>query len=269
MGPGDLEIWLNHFEHHALHPRRVPLGLSDELTPGEWQLIASSIATFQLGEQSGGRTLLRAAECFARTNEMPHLVRIIDLLIREERRHALLLRAFMQDHRIPSRSADWTERVFRRIRRLAGLELYLTVLISAELIGNVYYRALEAATNCRRLQFLCRTLVADELAHVGFESQLLLAVRGRRGASWRGMTGALHLGFFAVTATVVWLTHHSVLRRAGHGARSFLRACLAQYAFYLEPAAAGSKAPVSSRTARDSAPRRSFAGTVGRRRLWG
>jgi hypothetical protein len=33
----------------------------------------------------------------------------------------------------------------------------------------------------------------------------------------------------------VWLTHRSVLRRAGHNARSFLRSCRAQYVFYLEP----------------------------------
>ena len=81
MTPKDLEIWLNHFEHHALRPRRVPHGLSEVLTREESQLIASSIATFQLGERSDGRTLLRTAESFARTNEMPHLVRIIDLLM--------------------------------------------------------------------------------------------------------------------------------------------------------------------------------------------
>jgi hypothetical protein len=241
MSPGDLEIWLNHFEHHALRPRRVPHGLSDVLAPDELLLIASSIATFQLGEQSEGRTLLRAAERFARTHELPHLVRIIDLLIREERRHASLLRAFMQDHRMPLKSVDWTDRAFRRIRRLAGLRLYLGVLISAELIGTVYYRALESATNCRRLQVLCRTLVADELAHVGFESQLLLALRPGRSAPSRAMTRSVHLIFFAGTAVVVWSTHRSLLRRAGHSARSFLRACLAQYAFYLEPTGVGSK----------------------------
>ena len=241
MSPGDLEIWLNHFEHHALRPRRVPHGLSDILTADESQLIASSIATFQLGEQAGGRGLLRAAERFARTNEMPHLVRIIDLLIREERRHALLLRAFMQDHRLAVKSTDWTDRAFRRIRRLAGLQLYLSVLISAELIGTVYYRALESATSCRRLQVLCRTLVADELAHIGFESQLLLALQARRGAASRAMTRAVHLIFFAGTTIVVWLTHRSVLHRAGRNAGSFLRACLAQYTFYLEPTGGDSK----------------------------
>jgi hypothetical protein len=235
MSPGDLEIWLNHFEHHASHPHRLPHGLTDVLTPDESHLIAASIATFQLGEQSEGRTLLRAAERFAQASQMPQLVRIVELLIREERRHASLLRAFMEDHRIPLKRTDWTDRAFRHLRRPAGLQLYLSVLISAELIGQVYYRALESVTNCRRLQVLCRSLVADELAHVGFESQLLLALRAGRGAVARGVMRSLHLILFTGAAVVVWLTHRSVLRRAGHSARSFLRACLAQYTFYLAP----------------------------------
>ena len=235
MGPGDLEIWLNHFENHARHPRRVPDGLSDVLRPNELQLIASSMATFQLGEQSEGRTLLRAAERFARAKQIPSLVRIIELLIREEQRHAALLRTFMQDHRMPLKRTDWTDRVFRHIRRLAGLQLYLSVLISAELIGNVYYRALESVTDCERLQVLCRTIVSDELAHVGFESQLLFKLRADRAAPLRALMRSAHRIFFMSTAAVVWLTHRSVLRRAGHGAGSFLRSCLAQYVFYLEP----------------------------------
>jgi hypothetical protein len=235
MSPGDLEIWLNHFEHHALRPSRVPPALADALTRGESRLIAASIAIFQLGEQSDGRTLLRAAERHARLREMPHLVRIIDLLIREERRHALLLRAFMQDHRIPLRHGHWSNSVFRAARRLGGLELHLSVLISAELIGTIYYRALASATDCRRLQVLCRTLVADELAHIGFESQLLLALRARRGACARALIRMGHRLLFSAAAIAVWGTHRRVLRRAGHGALSFLCACRAQYSFHLSP----------------------------------
>jgi hypothetical protein len=124
------------------------------------------------------------------------------------------------------------------VRRAGGLRLYLSVLICAELVGQVYYRALESATDCRRLQLLCRTIVSDELAHVGFESRLLLAVRDRAAAPWRSLARPAHRLFFTGTAAVVWLTHRSVLRRAGHGPRSFLRSCLEQYAFYLEPAGA-------------------------------
>jgi hypothetical protein len=235
MSQGDFEIWLNHFEHHAQHPRCVPHGLSDLLRPDERRLIARSIATFQLGEQSEGRTLLRAAQRFAGARRIPALVRIVELFIREEQHHAALLRAFMVEHHIALKRTDWTDRVFRRVRRLAGLELCLYILISAELIGIVYYRALEAATDCERLVALCRTLVSDELAHVGFESQLLIALRTGRAAPVQSLMRLAHRAFFAGTAGVVWLTHRSVLRRAGYGARSFLRVCLSQYAFYLEP----------------------------------
>jgi hypothetical protein len=236
MVPDDLRIWLNHFEHHAQHPRCVPSGFSDLLQAEERRLIGSSIATFQLGEQSEGTTLRRAAERFACAQRMPALVRIVDLFICEQRRHAALLRDFMQDHRIALKSGDWTDRIFRRIRRLAGLELYLYVLISAELIAIVYYRALEAATACQRLRLLCRVLVCDELAHVGFESQWLLALRARRRAPLRTLMRLAHRAFFTSVASVVWVMHRRVLRRAGHGPRSFLRICLAQHAFYLEPA---------------------------------
>ncbi len=236
MSPVDFEIWLNHFEYHAQHPRPVPHGLADLLRPDERLLIASSIATFQLGEQSEG-TYAPASRATLRTRTpyVPRLVRIAELFVREEQRHAALLRAFMEDHRIALKRTDWTDRVFRLIRRLAGLELYLYILISAELIGIVYYRALEAATGCRRLMVLCRTLVSDELAHVGFESQLLLALRAGRAAPAQALMRLAHRAFFAGTAGVVWLTHRSVLRQGGYGARSFLRACLSQYAFYLEP----------------------------------
>ena len=235
MFPIDLRIWLNHFEYHAGHPRAVPPGLPDQLTAGERQRIARSIATFQLGEESERGTLLKAAERCAAERAVPALVRITELFICEEQHHAALLRGFMQYHGIALRSRDWTDRVFRRVRRLAGLELYLHVLITAELIGIVYYRALEAATGCKRLQVLCRMLVNDERAHVGYESHLLLALKADRPPLLQALVRFAHRGFFACTATVVWLTHRPVLRHAGYTVRSFLKVCFAQYAFYLEP----------------------------------
>jgi hypothetical protein len=162
-------------------------------------------------------------------------VPIVQLLIREEQRHAALLRMFLEEHQIAIKGTDWTYRVFRRVRRLARLEPYLHVLVGAELMSIVYYRALERATECQRLRVLCRLLVSDELAHVGFESQLLLALRAGRPAWVQVLARLAHRAFFAVTASVIWMAHHAVLRQAGHGPLSFLRACLFQYAFYLEP----------------------------------
>jgi hypothetical protein len=238
MSPDELRIWLNHFEYHAERPPGIAPTLADVLRPEERRLIASSIATFQLGEQSQGATLMRAADRFARAHEIPSLVRIVELFIREEQRHAALLRSFMEDHQIPLKRRDWTDHIFRRVRRLAGFELYLYVLITAELIGNVYYRALERATGCQRLKVLCRTLVAEELVHVAFESQLLLALRAARPSGARTLIRSIHRAFFVGTAGVVWLTHGSVLRHSGFDRRTFLRLCVAQYDFYLEPVTA-------------------------------
>jgi hypothetical protein len=235
MTPVDFEIWLKHFEHHGQSLRCLPSGLASGLTSEERRRIASSIATFQRGDQSEGHELLRAANDFAQAQSIPALTRIVELLIREEQGHAALLLGYMRDNDIAPKRTHWTDRWFRRLRRLAGLELYLQALISAELVGIVYYRALERSTNCPRLTLLCRVLVSDGLAHVGFESQLLLALRAGRTSPLRALMRVAHQGFFVGTAALVWLTHGAVLRHSGYRARTFLRACLSQYAFYLEP----------------------------------
>ena len=101
---------------------------------------------------------------------------------------------FMQDHAIAPRERAVTDQAFRRLRRLGGLEARLRLLLTAEIIGIVFYRALEVVTDCRRLQILCRTLVADELVHVAFESQLLLALKNGRRRPDPAAAGCLGAG---------------------------------------------------------------------------
>jgi hypothetical protein len=233
----NLNIWLNHFEYHSQHPRRTPDGISNVLTADERKLIACSVATFQLGEQSAGTHLLRSAYRCAQQHDAASVARVTELFILEEQRHAALLRTFMETHAIPTKQHDWTDRVFRRVRQLAQFEHYLSVLLTAELIGIVYYRALETVTGCQRLRLLCRMLVADELAHIGFESDLVLAMRAQKSAPARVAIDMAHRVFLVGTATVVWITHRAVLRRSGYNAFSFLKACIAQYAFYIRPLA--------------------------------
>lgn len=231
----DLRIWLNHFEYHAQHPRCLPEDLPDVLTGRERTLITRSLATFQLGEYSTGRRLMSAAGRFAHLHDRPELARIMELFIREQRRHADLLREFMTDHGMRVRNHSPTDLAFRAIRRLAGFELYLHVLIAAELIGNVYYRALEAATGCQRLRVLCRALLADELAHIGYESELILELRAQKPPALRALLRLTHRAFYCGAACAVWLSHRKVLGHAGYTATGFLRACRSQYAFHLDP----------------------------------
>jgi hypothetical protein len=247
MGPEDLQVWLNHFEYHADGGRRAPLPADDILSSNERRLIARSIASFQLGAEAQGGGLMRAAERFAEANRMTLLTRIIHLMHLEERRHAAMLKTFMQDHRIALEERDYTDRLLRCVS-LAGFELYLHVLICRELIGIVYYRALVSVTRCLRLRNLCRVLVADELAHIGFESHLLLWLRARRAPAVQWILRRVHRAFFLGAAAFVWSRHRAVLRRAGYNLASFLSTCLAQYDFYLEPPLTRSSRRESSRS---------------------
>ena len=52
----------------------------------------------------------------------------------------------------PSRHRNWTDSIFRRIRKLAGYEAAVTILVTAEMIGFVYYRALARATDSPSLK---------------------------------------------------------------------------------------------------------------------
>lgn len=230
----DLKVWLDHFEYHSTQRCALPARKPGDLTGYERRLIARSIATFQLGEHSEGRSLQLAAERYEREHDAAPLARIVSLLIAEEQHHAALLGAFMDEHGIPRKASDWTDNAFRRLRRLAGFELYLSVLVTAELIGKVYYRALEVATGSRQLQTLCRILVADELAHVGLETDLLRGMHEKKSPAVRWLHTAALRTFFTGASIVVWLGHRRVLRSAGYGFATFMRACAAQYSFYLD-----------------------------------
>src|ERR1700744_1424181 len=107
----NLNVWLAHFEYHSEHPRRVPAGMSHVLTDAERDLIAASIATFQLGEQSAGSHFLRAAYRYSQLHDVATVARLTELLIREEQQHAALLRAFMNTHRIATKQHDWTDSI--------------------------------------------------------------------------------------------------------------------------------------------------------------
>jgi len=230
----DLKVWLDHFEYHAVNRCALPAGKPGDLTGYERRLIAQSIATFQLGEQSEGRSLQLAAERYEQAHDAAPLGRIVSLLIAEEQHHAALLGAFMEENGIARKRSDWTDHVFRRLRRLAGFELYLSVLVTAELIGKVYYRALEVATGSPQLQTLCRILVADELAHVGLETDLLREMHEKKSPAVRWLHRTSLRTFFTTASLVVWFEHRVVLRSAGYGFATFMRACAAQYSFYLD-----------------------------------
>jgi hypothetical protein len=225
----DWNYWLRLYESRVPQLRIDPPPPPGTLTTEETARIADSIATFQLGEQSEGRTLLMFAEKFGARHAEPDVLRVTALFIREEQHHAAQLREFMLSQGIALKRRNWTDSVFRHIRKLAGFEAAVTILVTAEMIGFVYYRALARATDCAHLKTICRQMCADEAVHLRYEAQLLRKLRGTRGPGRRALIEWAHRSFLGVTARIVFREHRVVLEYAGLNARSFRKDCLSLY----------------------------------------
>jgi len=225
----DWNYWLEIFQARAARLVIHQPGPGDRLSEEERRRIGASIATFQLGEQSEGRTLLRFARQFAARNQLPALPEVTALFIKEEQHHAAQLATFMRINGIPPKQASWTDSIFRVLRKLAGFEAAVTVLVTAEMIGFVYYRALARATDSRCLKSLCREMCADEAVHLRYETQLLMTLRGDRPAPVRRLVEFLHRTLLAISAHVVFQDHRRVLGHVGYTARGFRRDCQAIY----------------------------------------
>jgi ribonucleotide reductase beta subunit family protein with ferritin-like domain len=223
----DWNYWLDLFGARAYELEIKHPDAADRLGDDERRLIADSIATFQLGEQSEGRTLLEFAERFARRHDIPALPAVTALFIREEQHHAAQLRVFMQANGIPLKQTNWTDSIFRRIRKLAGYEAAVTILVTAEMIGFVYYRALARATGSRALKSICRQMCADESVHLRYETQLLMTLRGERGWVTRRLVDGAHRMLVSAAALVVFYDHRRVLRHVGYDVRGFHADCRA------------------------------------------
>jgi ABC-type ATPase involved in cell division len=136
---------------------------------------------------------------------------------------------------IALKSRNWTDTVFRRLRKLAGFEAAVTILVTAEMIGFVYYRALARATHSRCLKAICREMCADEAIHLRYETQSLATLRGQRGPLARRAVDFLHRVLLVVSARVVFHDHSAVLRHVGYTPESFRQDCAAIYRMVMHP----------------------------------
>ena len=217
--------WIDYFQRNRQHP---PLPWDDtyQLSLEERAAVAGSIQQFQLGEGARGRGLLRRAEIYARRASDPEFVSALRLFIAEEQRHSADLARFLTQQGIAVRSAHWVDTTFRKLRKLMGLEVCVSVLVTAELIAVPYYRALRDATESRLLRALCRRILCDEAQHLRFQAATLARLRRQRPWMLRRATMIGHKLFLLGTALVVWCEHHRVCCRGGYWFNRFIWECL-------------------------------------------
>jgi hypothetical protein len=214
------ERWYRHFLENRDSLRSMPWQDSGPLSVAEIRAVGRSIQQFQLGEFARGRGLRRRASSHTALAADPWFLPALELFIAEEQGHSGILGRFLDHEGIPRLTTDWTDRIFRRLRKLAGLEVCAMVLVTAEVLAIPFYQALRDATRSQLLRSICVRILCDEAAHLNYQALTLGLVRRPLSDGARAIRSACHATLFHGTALLLWMQHRRVFRAAG---RSFHR----------------------------------------------
>src|SRR5947209_2060049 len=147
--------WREYFRRNAASLMPIPWERGVSLTDAERRAIAASVQQFQLGESSDGNEFLARGLEYARVSGDVQYLPALRRFIAEEQRHGRDLGRFMDLAGIPRMASAWPDTIFRWLRHTSGLERSIMVLVTAEVIAQVYYDALRDATRSVVLRQLC------------------------------------------------------------------------------------------------------------------
>jgi hypothetical protein len=227
--PKPSKFWCNYLLANEQKTPGFPWNDSYTLSERERDTIRASIQQFQLGEGSSGKQLLDRGRAYSLEVDDALFLTALGLFVREEQRHSAYLLRFMQQQEIPAISQHWVDVVFRRLRRLAGLELSLRVLVTAEIIAVPYYRALRGATKSQLLASISTRILEDEAGHLRFQSSMLSRFAAGRSALLRALVSRMHRLFLCGTACVVWMGHRAIFRAAGYSFKRFVEESVSEF----------------------------------------
>jgi hypothetical protein len=166
--------WINHFTQNAEITRSIILTDEPCSLPESIRIpLARSIAIFQLGESGGGTRLRAYAQKIAPLQNFQGYLDAMDLFIAEEQGHARLLAKLLGHLGGTPLQKQWTNSIFRSLRVLVNVEFNIQVLLTAELIAEVYFGNLFLRVPDVAVKQVARKLLADEMKHLVFQRQFL------------------------------------------------------------------------------------------------
>jgi hypothetical protein len=209
--------WKKYFESNKTHFSGIDWEQEDNLTEREKKIIATSIQQFQKGENSEGKHFF----AFAKTFPDPLYLECIKLFITEEQTHALVLGKFMDKHSIPKIKKHWVDGCFRWLRKFSGLENSVMVLVTAEIIAKVYYKALMDCTKSGLIRKICVQILKDEDQHIIFQCNALGHFYAKKNALRKFFTRSFHFVLMIGTILIVWIYHRKVFVTGGYNFNKF------------------------------------------------
>ncbi|MBD2724245.1 ferritin-like domain-containing protein [Hymenobacter armeniacus] len=214
-----------YFQTNRASAAELPWHDATPLTPAELRAVGASVQTFQRGEGTGGDHLLDLAHAYG----VPDYAAAMQLFIAEEEGHAEMLGRFMDQQGIPRLHTHWLHEVFRTLGRPLGLEHMVRVILTAEVVAAVYYRALAVATPSGLLRQICRRILHDEEMHFAFHCLAIRQWSFGRGRLSGWLWRQFYRGLMAGTALVVYVASRRTLAAGGYGVGRFCAAIAAEY----------------------------------------
>ncbi|MEQ1887232.1 MAG: ferritin-like domain-containing protein [Bryobacteraceae bacterium] len=217
--------WLAYFRSNQVEPAEIPWNDVQTPPPGVARFLIPSLQQFQLGEGATGITFLEKGRVYAQRTGDFDFVEALALFIAEEQRHSAMLARHLRTIGAPVLRRHWVDGIFRGLRKQAGLECMVTVLVTAEMMAVPYYRSVMKISSCPALKAICRRILREEGQHLLFQASTLGKLQRNRGRVVMRFTQLCHRFLVAGTCAVVWLEHGSVLRAAGMKPMEFLAEC--------------------------------------------
>ena len=215
--------WAVHFSANDwTNSAELSWDTAPHLSSEELGLISPSLKQFQLGENSEGKHLQMRAVAFAAKHCVDSLPESTRDFIREEQRHSAVLGRFLIREGETLLKRDPVDGMFRWLRKLAGFEVAVTVLSTAECIAVPYYTAVRDATGSELLKRICQGILRDEALHLCYQGHVLGLFSQRRGFWKESITRTLHRLLLLLAASVVYAQHRKLFRAAGMNWEGFL-----------------------------------------------
>ena len=207
--------WIEHFESNA-RQQRVDWQLKPAISEKEAETILPSLQSWQLGETSDGRHLLRAASIYAKKINDHRYVEAVSLFIKEEQKHGSNLGKYLDRIGKPRIKSDWGDTLFRRVRYFnTSMEIWTLAVIVVESTAQIFYQSLKNATNCELLKQICTDILVDEAYHIDFQTERFAMIFDRKSPAGKVIRRILYRLFFFMTASLVWAAHRKLFVKGG------------------------------------------------------
>lgn len=216
-------FWTQHFKNN-LEKKRVDWSLKPSISKAEKNQIIPSLKAWQLGETSDGSHLLAAAKKFASSVDDPDYVEAVEYFIKEEQKHGSNLGRYIDAIGEKRKTKDWGDSLFRKVRYLnTSMELWTITVIIVESAAQVYYKAIQDATDCTLLKQICDDILKDEAHHIKFQNERLFTIFSNKGFYNKAVSVGLYGLLFFGVIHAVWFGHRKAFKAGGVGKGEFMR----------------------------------------------